>query len=138
MRVFIAGVMQGSRTDERVTDQSYRGVITRILQENLETVEVVDPWALHPESKEYDAERAMETFESMNALAAQIDVLVAYLPEASMGTAIEMWEAYRAGAHLFTISHMSHNWVVKLLSSRVFTTLEEFEAFVQDGGLASA
>ena len=137
MRVFIAGVMQGSRSDERVTDQSYRGIITRILQENLETVEIIDPWALHPESEGYGADRALETFRGMNALAAQVDVLVAYLPEASMGTAIEVWEAYRAGANVFTISHMSHNWVIKLLSSRIFGTLEEFEAFVKEGGLAS-
>jgi hypothetical protein len=72
------------------------------------------------------------------ALAGQVDVLVAYVPEASMGTAIEMWEAHHAGVQVLTISPMAENWVVKLLSSRVFPTLEAFGAFVADGGLASA
>ncbi len=137
MRVFIAGVMQGSRRDDRVNDQRYRQALTQILQENLEGVEVVDPWARHPNSEAYDIERARETFMSMNALAGQVDLLVAYVPEASMGTAIEMWEAHRAGAQILTISPMAENWVVKLLSLRVFPTLEAFEAFVANGGLAS-
>jgi len=138
MRVFIAGVMQGSRTDDRVVDQDYRTHITRILAENLEQVEIVDPWALHPESEGYDLERARATFMRMSALAGQVDVLVAYVPEASMGTAVEMWEAYHGGARIFCISGMAENWVIKLLASEVFPTLEAFEAFVTNGGLASA
>jgi len=138
MRVFIAGVMQGSQMDDRVVDQNYRTAIARILCENLEEVEVIDPWALHPDSERYDVERARETFMSMSALAGQVDVLVAYLPEASMGTAVEMWEAHRSGAKVFCISRMAHNWVVKLLSSRVFPTLEVFEDFVINGGLKAA
>jgi hypothetical protein len=138
MRVFIAGVMQGSRMDDRVTDQGYRKQITRILRENLKEVEVIDPWALHPESEGYDIERARDTFMSMNLLAGQADVLVAYVPEASMGTAVEIWEAYRNGVKVFSITPMAENWVVKLLSSQVFPTLEAFEAFICNGGLASA
>lgn len=135
MRVFIAGVMQGSRTDEKVTDQSYRQVITRILEDNLEEVEIIDPWALYPGSEGYDVERAYETFTGMVALAGQADIVVAYLPEASMGTAIEMWEANRNGAKVLSISGMADNWVVKLLSSYVVPTLEAFEVFVTNGGL---
>lgn len=138
MRIFIAGVMQGSRSDHRVNDQCYRQVITRLLQENVAGVEIVDPWALHPQSEVYDAERARETFMSMTALAGQVDVLVAYAPEASMGTAIEMWEAHCAGVQIFTISPMTRNWVVKLLSRQTFPTLEAFEDFVTGGGLAFA
>ncbi len=135
MRVFIAGVMQGSRTDDLVTDQNYRQIITRILQENLRDVEIIDPWALHPESERYGVERAHDTFISMTALAGQADVLVAYVPEASMGTAIEIWEAYRSGVEVFSISPMAENWVVKLLSFQVFSTLEAFGVFVASGGL---
>jgi hypothetical protein len=138
MRVFIAGVMQGSRTDDRVTDQDYRKIITRILRQHLEDVEIIDPWALHPDSEAYDTDRARETFLGMNALAGQMDVLVAFLPEASMGTAIEIWEAYRNGAQVFSISPMAENWVVKLLSSKVFRTLEDFETFVAGDGLVGS
>ncbi len=137
MRVFIAGVMQGSRTDERVTDQGYRQFVARVLREHLNGVDIIDPWALHPNSEGYDTHQAHVTFMHMNELAGQVDVLVAYVPEATMGTAIEMWQAYRAGAKVFTISTMADNWVVKLLSNRVFPSLEAFAAYVANGGLAS-
>jgi hypothetical protein len=137
MRVFIAGVMQGSRTDDKVATQHYREEITEILHSNLDGVEIIDPWALHPNSEAYDADSARETFFAMTSLVGQADVLVAYLPEASMGTAVEMWEAHRHGVSVFTISGMSANWVIKLLSSRVFPSLEAFQHFVTDGGLAA-
>jgi hypothetical protein len=54
-----------------------------------------------------------------------------------MGTAVEMWEAHRQGVSVFTISGMSANWVIKLLSSQVFPSLEAFQRFVADGGLAA-
>ncbi|NIO39681.1 MAG: hypothetical protein GTO41_05480 [Burkholderiales bacterium] len=138
MRVFIAGVMQGSRIDDKVSDQRYRETVARILRENLGDVDIIDPWALHPNSESYSLERARETFFSMNALAAQADAVVAYLPEASMGTAVEMWQAYSGGVKVYCISPMTQNWVVKLLSSRIFPTLEAFESFARNGGLAPA
>jgi hypothetical protein len=138
MRVFIAGVMQGSRADDQMSDQGYRTVITEILQNHADGIEIIDPWALHPDSDRYDLALARETFLSMSALAGQVDVLVAYVPEASMGTAIEIWEAHRNGAKIFTISHLTENWVVKLLSTEVFADLAGFEYFVQNGGLAGA
>jgi hypothetical protein len=138
MRVFIAGVMQGSRLDDRVTDQAYRATISRLLEEHVPGVRIVDPWTLHPESESYGVERARKTFLEMSEVAGRADVLVAYLPEASMGTAIEMWEAHRNGAQVLTISPMAANWVVKLLSSRVFPSLEAFGAFVEQGGLRQA
>ena len=39
-----------------------------------------------------------------NRMCREIDVLLAFVPEASMGTAIEMWEAYQHGAAVITIS----------------------------------
>jgi len=35
-----------------------------------------------------------------------------FVPEASMGTAIEMWEAHQHGAAVITISPLKHNWAV--------------------------
>jgi hypothetical protein len=138
MRVFIAGVMQGSRTDDKVSDQRYRETVARILRENLGDVEIIDPWMLHPNSESYGVERARDTFLKMSALAAQADAVVAYLPEASMGTAVEMWQAYTGGVKVYCVSPMTQNWVVKLLSTEVFPHLEAFESFVRSGGLASA
>ena len=60
---------------------------------------------------------------------------MAYLPEASLGTAVEMWEAYREGVPVVTISPMRINWVVDLLSSVVCDDLDAFAAWASEGGL---
>lgn len=138
VRVFIAGVMQGSRFNNSVSGQGYRQSLARVLQENLEEIEIVDPWKVCPHSDVNNAEQARATFTDMSVLAGEVDAVVAYLPEASMGTAVEMWEAYHAGVPIFSISPMRENWVIKLFSSQVFPTLEAFTTFVVNGGLASA
>jgi hypothetical protein len=72
----------------------------------------------------------------MATLAGQVDVLVAYLPSASMGTAIEMWHAYRGHVPVYTISPLVDNWVVQSLSDHVFPDVAAFVTFVVDGGLS--
>jgi hypothetical protein len=52
-----------------------------------------------------------------------------------MGTALEMWEAYRAGRPIFAISPLNHNWVIQSLSTRVFADLDAFCAWVAAGDL---
>ena len=49
-------------------------------------------------------------------LCKQFDLLIAYVPEASMGTAIEMWEAHQHARVVVTITPLSHNWVVQITS----------------------
>ncbi len=137
LRVFIAGVIQGSRSGKTVSDQNYRQIIAQVLKENMHGVEIVDPWVIYPHGEAYSTEQAREAFIESSALARDMDVLVAYLPEASMGTAVEIWEAYQAGVPVFSISPLLENWVVKLFSSQVFPTLEAFQTFITDGGLVS-
>ncbi len=64
---------------------------------------------------------------------ARSTVLLAVVPQASMGTAIEMWEAHQQGRVVITISPLAHNWVVRFLSDVVYPTYEEFEAAVVEG-----
>jgi hypothetical protein len=137
LRIFVAGIMQGSRQDDEICDQEYRTAIREIILRRHPDAEVVCPMELYPDSPGYDYERGKETFLDLSQRASQADVLVAYLPEASMGTAIEMWQAYGAGARVLAISPMADNWVVKFLSDRVFGTIEEFEEFVASDGLGS-
>ena len=137
MRVFIAGIMQGSRLDKDVEDQSYRERIASALRARAPDVDILDPWALYPDSPTYDFERGKQVYLSLNDAAAQADVLVAYVPQASMGTAIEMWQAFQAGARVYTISPLTENWVVKFLSDRVFATLDEFIRFVEGDGFVT-
>jgi len=66
----------------------------------------------------------------------EVDALVAFVPEASMGTAIEMWEAYQHGAAVITISPLHRNWAVKFLSHALYADMPAFEAAMQSGEVA--
>jgi hypothetical protein len=135
MKVFIAGIMQGSRLDREIDDQSYRTRIVNAILAQYPSAEIVDPNELHPEGVDYEDQQARTTLLEMAGLAGQSDLLVAYAPHASMGTAIEMWQAFQAGAAILTISPMAENWVIKHLSDAVFADLEAFRAWLAEGGL---
>lgn len=135
MQVFIAGIMQGSRMDRYIDAQDYRRIISETLQEHRAGVEIVDPNELHPNGVDYDDEMARATLLEMANLAAQADLVVAYVPQASMGTALEMWKAFEANVPLVTISPMAANWVIKHLSSVVLPDLDAFRQWVADGGV---
>ena len=134
MKVFIAGIMQGSRMDRYIDDQDYRRMITEALADRFADVEVLDPNELHPDGVDYDDVMAKATLLEMANLASQADLLVAYLPKASMGTALEMWKAFEVNVPVVTISPMAANWVIKHLSSVVLPDLEAFREWVTGGG----
>ena len=135
MRVFIAGIMQGSRLDSLIDDQDYRRRIAEAVLRRFPEAEILDPNEIHPEGVSYGDEQAKATLLAMADLAMQADLVVAYAPRASMGTAIEMWQAYQAGIPLVTISPMGANWVVKFLSDAVLPDLEAFADWSSTGAL---
>ena len=135
MRVFVGGVMQGSRQGRDIDDQGYRRAIGRMVKARHPDAEIVDPMTLFPDSLEYADDRARQVLFDMAEAAARADAVVAYLSEASMGTALEMVRAYDAGTPVVSISPMTYNWFIRFLSRRVFSTLEEFADWVAEGGL---
>jgi len=62
--------------------------------------------------------------------AAASDLLIAFVPTASMGTALEMYVAHERGVPVVTISPLAENWVVRALSRRVYPDLPDFLAAV--------
>jgi hypothetical protein len=135
-RVFIGGIMQGSLPEMEIHGQSYRARIADLVRRHYPGVEIVDPFALHPTSVAYDRAQAVETFLAMLDEAAEADVLIAYLPEASLGTAAEIWRAYTAGKPVYALSPMVHNWMLWATATRILEDWDAFEAFVAEGGLA--
>ncbi len=133
MRFFIAGIMQGSHTANHMHDQDYRERIAELLEEHFPGAEIYDPLAKHKTSLEYDKLTGREVFFCHNAMCREVDVLLAFIPEASMGTAIEMWEAHQHGAAILTISPMKHNWTVKFLSHALYADEAEFIAALRGG-----
>ena len=137
-RVFIAGIMQGSLTRKALHGQGYRERIAEIIKKVLPGSVIYDPLAANKNSLEYGEETGRQTFlRHNNQCSTATDLLVAYIPEASMGTAIEMWEAWKGGAVVITISPMVCNWVVKFLSTRIYPDLEAFEKGVAGGDVSA-
>lgn len=138
MRVFIAGVMQGERRDDQIESQTYRTQISEALCSHLEDVEIIDPWAMNPESVSYDDETARRTFLTLTREAGEVDLLIAYLPAASMGTAMEMWQAYLRGVHIVAITPLVHHWAVRFTADQILPNLESLIALIENGGLVRA
>lgn len=130
-RFFIAGIIQGSKQNREVHDQEYRSVVKNILQDAFSGCHILCPVENHPDSVMYTDEKAKEVFLNHVARARESHGLVVYLPEASMGSAIELWEAYRGKTLKIVISPMAANWVIRILADRIFPNLEAFEQFVR-------
>jgi hypothetical protein len=128
---FIAGIIQGSNTKKILHDQDYRDKIKAILRKYFPEAKIFDPVEKHPDSVNYDYRTGESVFLGYIKLATQCDCFIAYLPQASMGTAIEMWECYKKRVPIWTISPMKENWSVKFLSTRIFGSLDEFEKYLK-------
>lgn len=159
---FIAGAIQGSRPGIVGIDQGYREHLQQSIHRFFPEATVLCPLAVLKErfagrldqaalvyqsetnSEFLDARRYGDTiaeiraaFCEITALAAQADVLIAFLPnhEASMGTAMEMWSAYTHGRVVIAITSMTQNLSIIATSNIVLPSIASLEAFMQDGGL---
>jgi len=136
-RIFLAGIIQGSLVESAIHCQDYRAKIKRILAEHLPDAKVYCPIEHHPESLGYGPAKGRQVFLHHIEMARDSDLVVAFLPSASMGTAIELWEAHRNGTPIVAISPLLRNWVVKFLSDLIVPDLEEFERACREGKIAA-
>jgi hypothetical protein len=137
MRIFLSGIISGSHAGKEVHDQGYRQELRDILQRAEPDAEIICPWDMHPGAVDYGPELAKETLLAEVETAAAADLVVAYIPQASMGTAIEMWEASKRGVPVLAISPLHTNWVLILLAQRTFHDIAAFADFALAGGLAA-
>ncbi len=135
MHVFIAGVIQGERRDREVENQTYRERITAVLQQRFPDITITDPWALNPGSMAYSDEQARQTFLAMTQRAAEADLLIAYLPTISMGTAMEMWQAYQAGRYIVAVTPFVHHWAIRFTANQILPDLESLLEWLENGRL---
>jgi hypothetical protein len=133
MRIFLAGIMQGSHLALTLHSQDYRPRLRELLSRHLPDAQIYDPFANHSNSIDYDDQLGRQVFLDHNRLCREVDCVLAFVPQASMGTAIEMWEAHRAGRAVIAISPLVHNWAVKFLSDVIYPDLPAFEAALADG-----
>jgi hypothetical protein len=133
MHVFIAGVMQGVRQDDQIDSQDYRVRISDSLRRHIPQVYITDPWAMNPNSVNYDADKARRTFLKMTKVASQADLLIAYLPIPSMGTAMEMWEAFQAGTYIIAVSPLIHHWALRFTANEILPVLDCLFGEIENG-----
>lgn len=136
MKIFIAGVMQGSKRGKGIQKQDYRQLIRDAVEIHHPDAEIFDPFSRFPDSVEYEDQRSKQVLFELAAEAGSSDILIAYLPEASMGTALEMIRAYDNGKPIISISPMAKNWLILALSKKIFPTLDDFCAWVRQTHLS--
>jgi hypothetical protein len=136
MRLFLAGIMQGSHAGVEMHPQTYRGHLRKLLEQHLPQAEVYDPLSDHQMSLDYDFDQGRSVFLHHNRMCSETDVLVAFVPEASMGTAIEMWQAWQHGRIVIAISPLAHNWSVNFSATCSILTSAAFESELVSGKLA--
>jgi hypothetical protein len=136
MKIYIAGIMQGSRKDQDIQVQDYRQIIHDAVKIQHPDAEIVDPFSLFPDSVDYDDRRAKQVLFEMAVEAGASDILIAYLPKASMGTALEIIRAYDNGKIIISISPMEKNWLIRAVSAKIFPSLDEFCTWARQTHLA--
>ena len=130
MKVFLAGIIQGSIAEAKIHDQDWREPIKAALAKRLPQAEVYCHYSQHPDSIAYALPEIRKTFQEGIEKAAQSDLVVAYVPGASMGTALEICEAARAGAVVVAISPLSANWVLRCYSDVILPDVPTFDRFL--------
>jgi len=136
MKIYISGVMQGSSKGKGIQGQGYRQAISDAIKFLHPNAEIYDPFTVFPDSVEFDDQRAKQALFAMAEEAASADVLIAYLPEASMGTALEMIRAYDHGKTIISISTLEKNWFIRAISAKIFISLDDFCVWIHQTNLS--
>ncbi len=130
MKIYISGVMQGSEKGQKIQEQGYRQIISDALKIRHPNAEIYDPFSVFLDAGEYDDQRSKQALFEMAEAAASADFVIAYLPEASMGTALEMIRGYDNGKTIISISTLEKNWFIRAVSAKIFPSLDDFCAWV--------
>lgn len=146
---FLSGVMQGKSASgdgvEGTVNQDYRAEMKAAILAADATARVVEPWDLvaekvkkiYPEGTQQSEMfkhdiHVRQCFQVCVDAAASSDVVISYLPEASMGSAVELSAAFAKGKTIVVIApgSMAGNWVVRSYANVVLASLEELAAWL--------
>jgi nucleoside 2-deoxyribosyltransferase len=130
-KIFLAGVIQGSHRDKTIHEQDYRRRLKAIIERYRTEAVIYDPFDGHENSVDYDDEKGKRIFNGSLDRIDDCDLVIAYLPVASLGTAIEIWESFKKKIPVWTITGMKDNWVVRFCSERVFEDMDALEEYLR-------
>jgi len=138
VKVFLAGIIQGSLQQATIHQQDWRAVVMPMLARHTPAAQVYDHFAAHPAGIDYQLPEIRATLAEGDARCAGSDLVICWLPQASMGTAIEMYLAHKAGALVLAITPMAPNWVIRAYADFILPDLPALEAFLAEGRLEPA
>eukprot|EP00927_Polykrikos_kofoidii_P028479 TRINITY_DN24861_c0_g1_i1.p1 TRINITY_DN24861_c0_g1~~TRINITY_DN24861_c0_g1_i1.p1 ORF type:complete len:194 (+),score=31.83 TRINITY_DN24861_c0_g1_i1:70-582(+) len=143
---FLSGVMGGSGGGDNkefgvaMESQDYRALLRDAVLAADPMARIVDPLALgevraaewYPpgtpiENYWIDDAHVREMLAEVVAAAAASDVVISFLPSASMGSAVELHAARQASRIILVVApgNMRGNWVVRSYADRIFESIEE-------------
>jgi hypothetical protein len=125
--------MQANRHDTLLESQDYRLRLSAALRHHVPNVQLIDPWADNPGSLGYNDEQARHTFLTMTAQASEADLLIAYLPLPSMGTAMEIWQAYQGNTYIIAITPFVHHWAIRFTANQILPDLDSLLELLENG-----
>ena len=141
-RYFISGVMLGSKhrlekAEADLVPQNYRQQIADVIRKEDPGALIVDPldavksraesMGITIDDINLSDEAVRDAFTEVVEMVKDCDVIVSNLPEASMGSAVELWEARKAKLKILTISPMKDNWTIRSVTDHNFVDLVDFE-----------
>ena len=123
-RIFLAGIIQGSNHGKSIHSQDYREEIISAVISVFPDAVIFNPFEGHENSIDYDDAKGKETFFKAIEEIKKCDLMIAYLPQASLGTAVEIWECFKTGIPVWAVTGMKTNWVVRFCSEKVFENID--------------
>lgn len=160
-KVFVAGTMQGAGNGLSIGDQSYRGVIVDVVKRCWPEAECFDPSAPVRELTDavkadrgvrdellerFSAERIdldglpprvqefRGAFREMTLRARECDLLIAYIPGTtpSMGTAMEMYQAFISSVPVVAVTDLRMNLSVISTADWILPDLGALESWLTE------
>lgn len=129
---YLSGTMQGSKKDTSITEQDYRQILREIILKTYPSSEIICPRDLFQNVSPNDTETIKLIIPKCVEVSRNCDIVIAYLPEASMGSAVELWEAHKNSKTVLVITTMRHNAMILSIADKIFNDFSDLDTFLQN------
>ncbi|MCD4656478.1 MAG: hypothetical protein K8S87_02925 [Planctomycetes bacterium] len=126
IKIFVSGIVHGSREND-VYPQCYRKRIVDVIEKSWQSAIVICPTIVNSKSLTESVTETAKAFEQQLSLLKKSNIVVAYIPEASMGTAIEIYNASMRGKYVVTITPLISNRMIRMFSHDIYDSVDSFE-----------
>ena len=132
VKIFVSGIVHGSREND-VYPQCYRKRLVDVIEKSWETAIVSCPSIANSKTSTESLTDTMKAFELQLSSLKKSDIVVAYIPEASMGAAIEIYNASLRGKYVVTITPLQSSRIIKIFSHDIYDSVDSFEQACEIG-----